>query len=591
MTGQRYLKSALLIGVSEYDSSFNPLPSAVRDVTALHRVLKHSDMGSFDEVEQLLNPNRQIMEERIETWFRNHGRDDLLLLFFSGHGVIDENGKLYLATTQTRKDRGGLITTTAVAASTIHECMKKYRSKRQVIILDCCFSGAFAEGWSIKNGGSLNIKSELGAEGRVVLTSSTSTQYSFEQTSGLSIYTQYLVEGIETGAADRDKDGLISVDELHEYASSKVHEAAPSMSPKIIVLKDEGFKILIAKAPVNDPGLIFRREVENRVKPIAISATGFRTHGISKTGRKILDQLRDQLGLEHQEARRIEASVLEPLRIYERKLYEYEQAHREAIELEYPLLQHSLQELKRLQQILGLRDQDIELIATQLEIEYCERSEEYQKKLQQYEKTFLEAGKKEYPFSYYTRQILKKLQKELLLSDQDVEAIEARNASILDVQKRSYQQNLQQYERAFAQLIARDDSVNDEMRQQLKQLQLSLNLYKEDIDILENKVASQIFIERREYQRKLTQYEQEFSKLAHQGFPLSSSSRNQLIELQRALNLKNEDIIIIEGKAVPKGSSTNLLAENDETLDNVLFENPKPKPKVMKFLRSILDDN
>ena len=45
----------------------------------------------------------------------------------------------------------------------------------------CCFSGAFAEGLSAKDDGTVDLRSQLGGEGRAVLTSSNSIQYSFEQ--------------------------------------------------------------------------------------------------------------------------------------------------------------------------------------------------------------------------------------------------------------------------------------------------------------------------------------------------------------------------------------------------------------------------
>ena len=68
----------------------------------------------------------------------------------------------------------------------------------------------------------VDLEKELGAEGRVVLTSSTATQTSFQQEDEeLSLYTQYLLEGIETGAADKDEDGKIHAHELHEYAKLK----------------------------------------------------------------------------------------------------------------------------------------------------------------------------------------------------------------------------------------------------------------------------------------------------------------------------------------------------------------------------------
>jgi hypothetical protein len=227
--------------------------------------------------------------------------------------------------------------------------MRDSRTKRQVVILDCCFSGAFGEGLLAKDDSSVDIRRQLGGEGRAVLTSSTSTQYSFEQKDAdLSIYTRYLVEGIETGAADLDEDDAISVDELHEYANIKVQKAAPAMKPEIYTVK-EGYKIIIAKVPIGDPKLKYRKEVERYVH----------RGKISPVGRRILNARRDTFGLLPEEAATIEAEVLKPYREYRKKLQEYEQALREAIQHEYPLSDYTRGELKDLQQVLSLRNEDI----------------------------------------------------------------------------------------------------------------------------------------------------------------------------------------------------------------------------------------
>jgi uncharacterized caspase-like protein len=64
-------KIALLIGVSEYEPGLNPLPAAVRDVEALQKVLLDPVIGGFVESDIVLlkNPDRQTMEEAIETLF------------------------------------------------------------------------------------------------------------------------------------------------------------------------------------------------------------------------------------------------------------------------------------------------------------------------------------------------------------------------------------------------------------------------------------------------------------------------------------------------------------------------------------------
>lgn len=243
-------KIALLIGVEEYEPGLSPLPAAMKDIEALHRVLQDPDMGNFNELKSLKNPDPQTMQYEIEALFSERTKEDLILFYFSGHGIKDDTGNLYFATRATKKNsKGELVRSTAVPANFIHEVMKRSRAKRQVIILDCCFSGAFDPILSAKNDDSVDLQGQLGSEGRVVLTSSNSTEYSFkQQVSELSVYTRYLVEGIETGGGDLNKDGQISILELHEYATNKIQEVLPNMTPKIIVLRDKGFEIILAKA-------------------------------------------------------------------------------------------------------------------------------------------------------------------------------------------------------------------------------------------------------------------------------------------------------------------------------------------------------
>jgi uncharacterized caspase-like protein len=266
-------KIALLIGVSEYEPGLNPLPGSVLDVDAMQRVLVHPEMGGFAETDviTLKNPQRQEMEEAIYRLFANRHKDDLLLFYFSGHGIKDEQNKLYLATRTTHKDNGRLFKPSAVAATTLHESINDSRSQRQVIILDCCFSGAIAQGMMVKDDGIVNLQEYLGGKGRAILTSSTSIEYSFgadastNEETGLSIYTRYLVEGIETGAADTDDDGYIVVEELHDYTSRRVKEAAPAMNPKFYPV-EEGYKIILAKSPKDDPKLKYRKELQKRLE-------------------------------------------------------------------------------------------------------------------------------------------------------------------------------------------------------------------------------------------------------------------------------------------------------------------------------------
>ena len=367
-------KIALLIGVSDYTSGFTPLPSAVKDAQAMKRVLEQTDIGGFDQVQSLENPDRQSMEDAIEALFTSCRKDDLVLLFFSGHGVKDDGGGLYLAAHNARKDeRGRLVKSRAVAAGLVVQFMENCRSKRQVIILDCCFSGAFAEGMKVKDDGSIDVKNQLGGEGRVILTSSTAIQYSFEQQdSALSIYTQYLVEGIETGDADQDRDGFIGVNELHDYAKRRVQEIKPEMNPEIYLAKEGYNKILLAQTLSTDPVLRYSQEVQQLAHNWKIR---FKERTLldqvqdwlnlpprddiqmSSTRRKALNALRQRLGLSQEVASQKEAEVLQPYREFHQKFATYKQDFAGKIRWGKSLTNSDRRELKDLQRALGLSNE------------------------------------------------------------------------------------------------------------------------------------------------------------------------------------------------------------------------------------------
>jgi tRNA nucleotidyltransferase (CCA-adding enzyme) len=176
--------------------------------------------------------------------------DELLLLYFSGHGIKDEYGHLYFATADTSCR---LLLSTSISAGLINDLMRRSRARLQVLMLDCCYSGAFARGMVVKTDDSISTREYFQGRGRVVLTASDAMQYAFEgdQVHGKgvrSIFTGTLVEGLATGEADQDKDGLVTVDELYEYVHTRLAEEGCGQNPRKWVFDVEG-DIVIARNP------------------------------------------------------------------------------------------------------------------------------------------------------------------------------------------------------------------------------------------------------------------------------------------------------------------------------------------------------
>ena len=55
-----------------------------------------------------------------------------------------------------------------------------------------------------------------------------------------SVFTRAIVDGLRSGDADRDKDGLISVNDLYRYVYDKVRAVEPRQTPELWTYGAEG---------------------------------------------------------------------------------------------------------------------------------------------------------------------------------------------------------------------------------------------------------------------------------------------------------------------------------------------------------------
>jgi hypothetical protein len=313
-------RKALLIGTSQYSGGLKNLVSPPNDVTALAELLGNPDIGNF-KVEAKYDPSSLELGKAIENWYRSHTKDDFVLLFLAGHGVKDIDRQLYFAASDTEIFEERLTTTTAIASTSLNNWMKRSKAKRQIVILNCCFSGAFAE-HDTMDGGNIDLEESIASEevileGRVVMTSTSSIDYALERShsnSGLSTYGYHLVEGLRTGASADSHE--ITIEGLHEYVSQKVREeTGSSMSPKFFA-RGESCQLTIATVSLGDPDIQYRRRVERMVEEDGGEIEEY-------LSRPILNDLQIRLGLDKVIATQIENEVLAPIREYRSKLQEY----------------------------------------------------------------------------------------------------------------------------------------------------------------------------------------------------------------------------------------------------------------------------
>ncbi len=222
-------RAALVLATGLYtDTRLARLRAPAQDAAGMREVLADPHIGGFQVTTVTDRPEHEVRRS-VHAFLLARSPADLVVLYLSCHGLLDTRGQLYFAAADTDRDQ---LASTAMSSEWLLERLEECRARRQVVILDCCFSGAF--GRRTKGDADVDLERRLaGGRGRVILTASRATEYSFEGEplhEGGSVFTAALVEGLRTGAADRQGKGHITVEDAYHYAAARTEDQTPQRS-------------------------------------------------------------------------------------------------------------------------------------------------------------------------------------------------------------------------------------------------------------------------------------------------------------------------------------------------------------------------
>lgn len=188
------MRKALIVGV-DYYTNFTQLSGCVNDAESVAEALERHDNGdiNFATPKVLLAPdrhsavNRDDLRNAVKELFS--GSADIALLYFAGHGHIEETGG-FLCASDCRSGHEGL------PLSDVMVWAAESKAKNKLIILDSCHSGIAGERPTSKG------TSEI-TEGMTILTASTAEQYAHEGGNGApGVFTNLLVDALGGSAAN-----------------------------------------------------------------------------------------------------------------------------------------------------------------------------------------------------------------------------------------------------------------------------------------------------------------------------------------------------------------------------------------------------
>ncbi|HEY4875444.1 MAG TPA: caspase family protein [Puia sp.] len=180
------MRKALLIGINDYPKF--PLTGCINDASAFSAIIETNGDGSpnFDVHLNINTPTKGELKGLIIELF--NGDSETALLYFSGHGLLDETGG-YIVTPDFKPNDEG------VSMDDILIYANDSKAKNKVIILDCCNSGALGSPKTL-GGKSAHI-----GEGVSILTASRDNENAIE-VNGHGVFTNLLLNALHGGAAD-----------------------------------------------------------------------------------------------------------------------------------------------------------------------------------------------------------------------------------------------------------------------------------------------------------------------------------------------------------------------------------------------------
>ncbi len=255
-------KYALIIGISRYKNNFKGIPNleyADVDARSIYEFLQKPAAGGFAPEDMLILSNEQAtiarVREALTSFIGKASANDLLLIFFAGHGAPDPSApqNLYVLAHDTSVAE---MAQTGLAMPELRRYIEQnIRSKRVVLFLDTCHSAGLSTERTRDLGNNLaNLYLEkllYQEEGRAIITSSDVNEPSRESQkwgNGHGVFTYYLLEGLK-GSADTNQDRLVSVGELFRYVRQRVRlDTNFQQNPRMLIGDNENLALAVARS-------------------------------------------------------------------------------------------------------------------------------------------------------------------------------------------------------------------------------------------------------------------------------------------------------------------------------------------------------
>jgi Caspase domain len=221
---------AVVVGIGEYQSPDIPdLGYAPADARAIKEFLESDAAGPFDEVLYLENGQATgaAMREALFVFLQQADWDDLVVIYYAGHGAPDPGRPDNLYLLPTDSDINSLAATGFPMWDVKTALRRQIAAERVIVIADACYSAGAADGDVVGGSGTNDIaggfQDLFTPSRRLMMTAADTNEFSLEDEKwdGHGVFTYFLLEGLK-GAGDIDGNGIVTFTELYEYVGENV---------------------------------------------------------------------------------------------------------------------------------------------------------------------------------------------------------------------------------------------------------------------------------------------------------------------------------------------------------------------------------
>lgn len=247
------------IGVSHYkDQRFN-LNYASKDAQDIAEAISGANNTSYQIIHTLTIKDNDVTKEaliKIKDFLSSAGRDDTVVLFYAGHGLVDENLDYFLGTYDTDFSSPSSL---SIPYEDFASLLDGITPLQKLLLIDACHSGeidkedvvlAQAQRTNINKGNivfrssgeklpqSVNSTAEQldvvlaenfgnlsRGSGATIISSSSGLQVSVESDKWKNgLFSYCIIQGLRDKNCDTNKDGKINIGELQRYCQQQVFQ-------------------------------------------------------------------------------------------------------------------------------------------------------------------------------------------------------------------------------------------------------------------------------------------------------------------------------------------------------------------------------